>query len=80
MERPCPEPLRGCKYDVPYADDHHKFWPGSEYTTPVEKKFRNLECNIVRGICRCMHELEHLKKPPKKPTVPEMRQEVYGHE
>lgn len=76
----CPEPLRGCKYDPPYADNHHKVWPGSEYTTPTEKRYRNLECNVVRGICRCMHDLEHLKKPPKKPSVEEMRRAVYGHE
>ncbi len=76
---PCPEPLRGCKYPEPYADDHHKYWPRTEYVTPTEKKFRALECNIVRGLCRCLHELEHLKKPPEKPSVDDMRQAVYNH-
>jgi hypothetical protein len=72
--RPCPEPLRGCPFDYPYADDHHEYWPASEYTTPTEKKFRQLEGNIVRGMCRCLHNLEHLKKPPKKPMLETMRE------
>lgn len=76
----CPDPLRGCKYEPPFADDHHRYWPAYNYQTPTEKKFRNLEVNIVRGICRCMHDLEHLKKPPQKPTVEEMRQAVYEHD
>lgn len=76
----CPDPLRGCKYEPPFADDHHVYWPRTEYTTPTEKRFRQLEVNVVRGICRCMHDLEHCKKPPRKPDVATMRQEVYGHE
>lgn len=79
MER-CPEPLRGCKYPEPYSDDHHIWWPRTEFTTPTEKKFRNLECNIVRGICRCLHDLEHLKDPPEKPSTEFMRQAVYSHD
>lgn len=66
---PCPDPLPYCQFDYPYGDTHHKCWPASEYTTPTEKKYRNLEVNIVRGMCRCLHNLEHLKKPPKKPTL-----------
>ena len=77
---PCPEVLRGCRYDPPFADTHHLYHPRSEYRTPTEKKFRALECNIVRGLCRCLHDLEHLKRPPEKPSIEEMRQAVYGHE
>lgn len=69
----CPEPLRGCPYDPPFADDHHKYWPAYEYATPLEKRFRMAEVNVVRGICRCLHNLEHLKQPPAKPSVIEMR-------
>lgn len=76
----CPNPMRGCKYPEPFADDHHVWWPRTEYTAPVEKKFRALECNVVRGICRCLHDLEHIKPPPQKPSVAEMRQAVYHHE
>lgn len=74
--RPCPEPLPYCKYPEPFADDHHEFWPRDEYTTSTEKKFRALECNIVRGICRCLHDLEHLKKPPKKPMLETMKEAI----
>ena len=79
MER-CPNPRPDCPEETPFADDHHIYWPASEYTTPVEKRFRALECNIVRGICRCIHNEEHTFPPPEKPSVPEMRQQVYGHE
>lgn len=78
MEK-CPEPLRGCKYDPPFADDHHIWWPANRYNTPLEKDFRNLECNIVRGICRCMHDLEHLKRPPEKPSREVMLDAVVEH-
>lgn len=79
MERlPCPIPLRGCKYDPPFADTHHRAWPGDEYTTPLEKKYRNLEVNVIRGICRCLHDLEHLKRPPEKPSISEMREAIDG--
>lgn len=71
--RPCPEPLRGCQFDEPYADDHHLFWPANEYRTPLEMSFRECDVNIIRGICRCIHNLEHLKRPPKKPPVEIMR-------
>lgn len=73
---PCPEPLRGCKYDPPYADSHHLFFPAVDYRTPTEKAFRNLEVNIVRGICRCKHDLEHLKPKPDKPSLYEMREAI----
>lgn len=69
---PCPDPLPFCRYEEPYADTHHKYFPSREYSTPVEKRFRRLECNIVRGICRCLHDLEHLKQPPRKPSREEM--------
>lgn len=70
---PCPEPLPYCKYPEPFTDNHHTYWPAPEYTTPLEKKFRGLEGNIIRGICRCLHDLEHLKKPPAKPSIKAMR-------
>lgn len=76
MTEECPDPMRGCKYDPPFADSHHSFWPRDRYQTPTEKKFRSLECNIVRGICRCMHDLEHLKQPPQKPSLEVMREAI----
>lgn len=77
--RPCPEPLRGCQFVRPYADDHHRFWPAHEYTSPLEKKFREADVNVVRGICRCIHNLEHLKRPPEKPSADEMREVLNGN-
>lgn len=71
--RPCPNVLRGCRQPKPFADNHHLYWPKSEYNTPLERKFRESSFNIVRGICRCMHDLEHLKRPPRKPTPDEMK-------
>lgn len=71
--RPCPEVLRGCVYPTPHASDHHLYWPASEYTTPLEIAFREAEVNVVRGICRCIHNLEHLKAIPDKPSIEEMR-------
>lgn len=73
----CPDPLRECKYDPPFSDNHHKFWPRVEYATPTEKRFRQLEVNIVRGMCRCLHDLEHLKLPPAKPSIAIMKEVIH---
>lgn len=75
-ETPCPEPLRGCKYDPPFADDHHLLWPAPDYRRPIEQAYRQLECNIVRGMCRCLHDLEHLKEPPEKPSIEVMKEAI----
>lgn len=72
----CPKILRGCPYEPPYSDSHHLAWPATEYRTPIEKKYRNLEVNIVRGICRCLHNLEHLKQPPDKPSIEYMKEAI----
>ncbi len=73
MPEKCPDVLRGCKYDPPHGSNHHLYWPRTEYTTPLEKAFRNHPVNVVRGLCRCLHDLEHLKRPPRKPPPDEMR-------
>lgn len=78
--RECPDPRPDCRQRKPYADDHHRFYPASDYNTPTERKFRQLDDNVVRGICRCVHELLQIKAPPEKPPVEEMRQAVYGHD
>lgn len=69
----CPHPSPDCPFDTPFADDHHQIWPACEYTTPLEKRYRGLEINIVRGVCRCLHNLAHTFPPPEKPSVDEMR-------
>lgn len=72
----CEEPLRGCPFKTPYTDSHHIYHPASEYTTPLEVAFREAEVNVIRGICRCIHNLEHLKPPPAKPPIEFMREVV----
>lgn len=70
----CPSPREDCPLPVPYADDHHLYWPGKHYTSRLEKTFRMAEVNVVRGLCRCLHNQEHDKRPPKKPSVAAMRE------
>lgn len=70
MERvPCsPDPNckyfeRGCFEDL----DHH-YWPAKDYTTPVEKEFRELPENKSMK-CRVIHEQRHAtEQPPLKPS------------
>jgi len=62
---------RGCFEDV-----HHKFWPKREYTTSLEKEFRELDINKVLG-CRALHnELHAVEPPPNKPSRETMRNMV----
>lgn len=59
-----------------YEDKHHLYWPSSEYTTSLEKRFRRLGENVVT-ICRYLHNTEHaLTDKPEKPSVPVMREAV----
>jgi len=69
----CTRKIVGCKYNPPHTSTHHIYWPRHWYTTPLEKRFRQHPDNVVHGLCRCMHDLEHLKKPPKKPSEAQMR-------
>lgn len=76
--RPCPNPLRGCPETPPFEDSHHIYWPACDYNSALERKFRNLPDHVTR-ICRCLHNLEHLKKPPVKPHKDDMRKAVDEH-
>ena len=59
-----------------YEDKHHKYWPSDEYTSRVEKQFRQLEVNKVT-ICRWLHNTIHaVALPPEQPTVAEMRKVI----
>jgi hypothetical protein len=64
-------PHTTCKWHG-LKDRHHKYWPRTWYKTPLERDFRGDPRNIT-VICRCAHDLEHLKKPPKKPSIAEMK-------
>lgn len=59
-----------------FEDKHHTFYPAYEYTTPTEKRFRQLGENIVR-MCRNSHNIEHATKPiPEKPSINVMQQAI----
>lgn len=48
---------------------HHLWWPKSDYVTETEKRFRDLDVNIVL-IPDCVHAILHKhQKPPQKPPV-----------
>ena len=58
---------------------HHCWYPRRDYTTALERKFRNLPCNIVLledDIHRLLHEYQ---EPPRKPSAKEMRQAIEQH-
>lgn len=62
---------RGCFEDV-----HHLYFPRSEYRTPTEKRFRELDENKIR-MCRNMHDTEHaVIEPPLKPDLEIMKMAI----
>lgn len=62
-ELPCPvRETIGCFEDV-----HHQMHPAADYTTPLERTFRELPENKDRR-CRNIHNIEHETMPvPEKP-------------
>lgn len=61
----CPEASHklGC-----HVVSHHIFWPASEYTTPLEREFRDLPSNRV-PMCKGKEtELHDNGEHPPKPT------------
>lgn len=73
MAEQCPSPIEGCKYaNTPECllTKHHLYWPSPDYTTKIEKDFRNLEQNIQREVPRCEHdEIHATQDPPEKPST-----------
>lgn len=62
---PCPpEMVNNCRVFVAEGrcrqDIHHEYWPRADYTTSVEKEFRELEVN-KEFICRALHNFIHAK-------------------
>ena len=65
------ETKRGC-----FEDIHHKVYPKRDYTTELEKEYREMDIKKVLG-CRAIHNDEHATTlPPPKPSVEQMREEV----
>jgi len=76
----CPNPNRaGCPWKERkggcFADNHHLFWPASDYKTPLEKRFRWLPENQEQT-CRMEHDEAHHELPPEKPSIEQMRQAI----
>ena len=74
MRGPCELEREDCpyKYSGCFSDTHHTKYPASEYTSPLEKTYRNLPENKVQ-LCRDEHdELHATEQPPVKPTAREM--------
>ena len=58
---------------------HHLWWCQKNYTTPTERKFRNLPCNVVE-LDFNTHKLIHLHyEPPNKPTHTDMVVAIQRH-
>lgn len=76
----CPEP----KPDCPFAQTalcgltkHHDYWPKKEYSTKIEKRFRELKSH-VRLLPNCEHREFHLNnRPPVKPPLKHMVAVLY---
>ena len=76
----CRTPNPECKYyetDYCLQSLHHVYWPRRNYTTPLEKRFRNLPEN-KELLPRCEHdELHATTEPPEKPSHAFMESVVY---
>ena len=72
MAESCPTPRQDCKYEgTPECliTQHHLYWPRPDYTTKLEKDFRNLPQN-KEPLSRCDHdELHATQDPPEKPST-----------
>lgn len=78
MERvPCTKEMREtCKYVLGvmgcHSSIHHEYWPRRDYSTPTEKRFRELDDNKI-SLPRCVHDdLHAVSEIPAKPSVEEM--------
>ncbi len=74
MRQPCPGPQPECPYYETgcYQDDHHAYWPKTDYEPGIERTFRNLGCNVI-SLCRWTHEKIHERdRPPEKPSLEHM--------
>jgi hypothetical protein len=61
-----------------YEDTHHGYWPERDYKSDVEKEFVRLAINQT-VMCRALHQEEHVKPPPVKPTRDQMLEVINGN-
>jgi hypothetical protein len=61
------------------SDTHHLQYEAREYRTPLEKDWRELDCNKVQ-LPRCVHNAIHASGyKPDKPSRQEMVEEIWEH-
>lgn len=58
---------------------HHIWFPRSAYTTPLERKFRGLACQIVQLDMQAHCLLHMYGTPPDKPSRKDMEAAVERH-
>jgi hypothetical protein len=51
---------------------HHLYYPSTWYVTDVERRFRNLPCNVMIMKRKPDHDLADLRPPLPKPTHGDM--------
>jgi len=78
----CPNASESCKYWESKhgcrTNIHHEFYPACDYTTPIQKEFRELPEN-KEALCMYEHELKHrTETPPEMPTRDEMLMVING--
>lgn len=59
---------------------HHIWYPKRDYTTRLERRFRELPCGIVFLPVRTHNLLHALQAPPKNPSRFEMAEAIWSHE
>lgn len=79
MREKCLKMSDFCPLKKPYSDTHHYWYPSSEYETPIEQAFRNLEIHKEQ-LCRCIHNAIHqFEEPPQKPSEETMKRIIEGY-
>ncbi len=78
----CPNASPECKYSGSKhgcrTNIHHEYYPKRDYTTPIEKEFRELEENKT-PMCMAEHDQIHRDfGPPDKPSRDEMLLAING--
>jgi hypothetical protein len=78
----CPNASPECKYFESKhgcrTNTHHLYYPKNQYTTPVEREFRELPEN-KETLCMAEHDERHrTERPPEKPSRDEMLLAING--
>lgn len=67
------ESKHGCRTNI-----HHLYWPKRDYTTPIQREFRELPEN-KESLCMAEHDDKHrFESPPTMPSRDEMLVAING--